>query len=524
MGEQKQEKKQEKKQRKNTIIWKALGGILGGILGVAVVVYLGFAVYFFHHFCFHTTINGIDISGCTIQEVNRMLDEMAGRYSLTIVGRDGSTDIIDGHDISLEVVAKEEIATMLDAQKAFLWPYYSVAGQNLECEKIIDYSHTQLTNLIPSLYCMSESMQVMPIPARVSDYDLEEGYTVLPAKEGTAIDKSTFRECLEDAIIGMQEELNLADAGCYIAPSREADDEKLIATAEAMNEYAKAAITYTLDGLDPFVLDASTFGEWLIADEDLNITVDEEKVREYVSEMARKYNTCYNAKNLMTSYGVPVTISKSKYGWKIDEEAEVAQLIDEISNGKSVKRDFNYEMTANSHGENDYGDSYVEINLTMQHLFLYKNGELIVESDFVSGNLSKGYDTPGGAYGVTYTQKNAVLRGADYATPVNYWMPFNGNIGMHDATWRSRFGGDIYKTSGSHGCINLPYSAAKTIYENIGTNYPVLCYFLDVTPQEEQVPVDPNAADPGATVPAVDESVEPLVGQDVAPVDPSVAQ
>ena len=73
-----------------------------------------------------------------------------------------------------------------------------------------------------------------------------------------------------------------------------------------------------------------------------------------------------------------------------------------------MERELNYSMTANSHGKNDYGDSYVEINLTAQHMFLYKDGKLVIDSDFVSGNVSKNNATPTGAYGVTYTEKNAI--------------------------------------------------------------------------------------------------------------------
>lgn len=72
------------------------------------------------------------------------------------------------------------------------------------------------------------------------------------------------------------------------------------------------------------------------------------------------------------------------------------------------------------------------MNLTAQHLFYYKNGKLLIESDFVSGNEAKGWSTPAGAYELTYKQRNAVLKGKNYNTPVTYWMPFNGNIGMHD--------------------------------------------------------------------------------------------
>ncbi len=96
----------------------------------------------------------------------------------------------------------------------------------------------------------------------------------------------------------------------------------------------------------------------------------------------------------------------------------------------------------------------------------------MVESDFVSGNESRGWSTPAGAYPLTYKQRNATLKGQNYSTPVSYWMPFNGGIGMHDAYWRSSFGGKIYKTNGSHGCINLPPAVAKTVYENISAGMP----------------------------------------------------
>ena len=105
----------------------------------------------------------------------------------------------------------------------------------------------------------------------------------------------------------------------------------------------------------------------------------------------------------------------------------------------------------------------------------------VLESDFVSGNVSKNYTTPPGIFSLTYKQKDAVLKGQDYAAPVSYWMPFNRNIGFHDAKWRSKFGGDIYKTGGSHGCINMPPSNAKILFENINTGFPVICYNMEGT-------------------------------------------
>jgi len=112
---------------------------------------------------------------------------------------------------------------------------------------------------------------------------------------------------------------------------------------------------------------------------------------------------------------------------------------------------------------------------------MYVNGKCIVESPFVSGNVAGGYATPVGIYYLTYKTTNTFLEGyngdgSKYSSFVNYWMPFNGGIGLHDATWRSKFGGNIYLTNGSHGCINLPYSVAQKIYNNINTSIPIILY------------------------------------------------
>jgi len=118
----------------------------------------------------------------------------------------------------------------------------------------------------------------------------------------------------------------------------------------------------------------------------------------------------------------------------------------------------------------------LEIDLTKQYLWFYKNGTLITKGSVVTGNVSSNHTTPPGTYKLTYKQKDAVLRGPGYAAPVTYWMPFNGGIGLHDASWRAAFGGEIYKTNGSHGCINAPYQVAEAVFKNIEAGVPVICY------------------------------------------------
>ena len=124
--------------------------------------------------------------------------------------------------------------------------------------------------------------------------------------------------------------------------------------------------------------------------------------------------------------------------------------------------------------------SYVEIDTTRQNVWMYVNGDCIVDTPCVTGNYPNRH-TPSGIFFLTYKAENTYLKGTNddgskYSSHVNYWLPFNGGIGLHDATWRKKFGGTIYKGNGSHGCVNLPLSAAATIYENIDSTMPIIVY------------------------------------------------
>ena len=116
-----------------------------------------------------------------------------------------------------------------------------------------------------------------------------------------------------------------------------------------------------------------------------------------------------------------------------------------------------------------YGLTYVEVDIPNQHVTFYENARKVMESDCVTGLPTAARRTHTGVFKIDYKQRNRILRGSQrlYASFVNYWMPFDGGIGLHDATWRGSFGGSIYKSSGSHGCVNLPLSFAKRLYPRV---------------------------------------------------------
>lgn len=454
--------------------------IIGCVIGALLLIYLGFSIYFMNHFFFRTTINGMGVSGCSVKRVQSKMEQKVADYELVITERDDTTQSIKGSDIELTLEWNDSVEQLLDKQNGFAWIGKLFHKNELSAETVLNYNQEKLKKEIESLPCMEEKKQVDPVDATISEYVEGEEFSIIPSVEGTAIDLEALNDSVEKVIFALEETLSLEEEKCYKQPQVTADDEQLIAALEQFNQSVEASITYTI-GEKTQVLDVTTFGSWLTLSEDLQMILDADMLDEYVSSLSRTYNTCYSAKTFATSYGATINIPNSHYGWKVDKDAEKAAITEEIKAGEAITRDLHYSMTANSHDGNDYGNSYVEINLTAQHLFLYENGNLIIETDFVSGDVSDGNATPTGIWGITYTQKNATLRGDDYATPVSFWMPYAGNVGMHDATWRGSFGGDIYKRNGSHGCVNLPYSAAKKIFEHVYTNYPVIVYELPGT-------------------------------------------
>ncbi len=445
-------------------------------LAVFLVIYVWGFAHYSKHFLPKTTLNGIDVSGKTAEEAEALIAEEVANYSLTIEERDNVTETIKGSDISLAAEFNGEVEEILSKQSAFGWIIGAFKKSEIECDTVVSYDREAFSNALVALNAMNEDYITDPVNATVSEYVKGEGYSIVPEVYGNRLVSDKLYESVQNAIQTLSETVNLEEEDCYKNPTLYSTDDAIATLVENMNRYVNMTITYDL-GDTTATIDGETIKDWLVVD-GTDVSISTEAVSDYTVELASTYNTAFHSRYLNTSYGKEVEIVGGDYGWKVDKDAEYNQILADLEAGVDVVREMNFSQTANSHGENDYGDSYVEINLTAQHLYLYYQGECVIDTDFVSGNISKGNGTPTGAYGITYKERDATLNGENYSTPVSYWMPFCLNVGMHDASWRSSFGGSIYMTNGSHGCVNLPTSAAKTIFEYVDTNYPVLVYEL----------------------------------------------
>ena len=460
---------------------KVLGIIGGSVLGVILAVYFGFAIFFSSHFYFHTTINGVDYSLQSVSKVEDAMTQEVGVYKLSLKEADGDVDFIDGQQIDLSYKKGEELNTVLKTQNVFLWPRSLWENFDIQASVGVEYDETKLENLLNGLDCMKEENQVAPVSA-VPEYDGQK-FVVKAEELGSLINVDAFKEKVAEYIGGFRDTLDMVEEDCYVKASYFSDSPEVIAACETMNAYLGASVTYTF-GDATEVVDGSVISQWLTTDENMNVTYNEEGVSQYIASLAEKYDTYRKQRTFTSGSGNTVNVQGGNYGWLIDQAAEIEALKANISNKEVVTKEPVYKQTAASHGAADWGNTYVEVDLTNQYMYLFVNGSVVTSSPIVTGKPSEGSATPQGVYSIRYCKRNAVLRGPkkpdgtyEWESPVDFWMPFNGAIGLHDATWQSSFGGNRYLTHGSHGCVNLPYNIAETVFNNVSAGTPVVCHY-----------------------------------------------
>lgn len=428
-----------------------------------------------------TVINGIPVSGMTPQDAKSYMEGFFnGNYALKLQDKNGNKETIRDTEIGLEMQVTGDIGAVLTDQNARGRENGPGIDNKYQVDAKMVYDEGRLDAILSELSCVKNGTPTTD--AYISAYEEGKDFSIIPEVQGTEIDMDRLKEAVRNALDNRTSLVSLADTGCYKQVSVKSDNEELNRLCSNMNRFKDVTITYTF-GDQKELLAGTEIAKWINGGTGTGMTIDEQKAAAYIKSLADKYDTYGKPHVYKSTSGREVTIN-GNYGWQINQQEELVALKNMINNCSSQTREPAYSQTAASRNGYDFGNTYVEIDMGEQKLYMYKDGECIVNTPIVTGNVSKNYTTPEGLYTLYYKERNRILRGpklADgsysYESPVSYWMPFNGGIGLHDATWRGKFGGTIYKTNGSHGCINMPLNAAKTVYENVYKNIPILCFY-----------------------------------------------
>ena len=425
----------------------------------------------------NTRVNGIDVSGMTAAEAEQSVLSQANAKGITFVKKDGEEVPFSGDQFGSTVSLSSNTVLTNAAQSghgAWFTSYFHPT--DLTVSVVNSYSEEDLANLIKN-YTWGT---VAPTDAKIEKGD-DDTYQIVPEEEGDMVDTDTLAAYTLEQMKDGNNTISLTDANCYLQP--EITSEDLQDKLAEYNRFSDLTITYDFDDRQE-VLEPETISEWItVNEEDDSVEVDRDAVTNWVNENLVKYDT-YGSDYMRTFHSTlqgTLEIPGGQYGiygWLTDVEATVDKLIEYIQNGESVTVEPEYARTGYCRATDDIGDSYAEVDITNQKVFVYKDGELVIESDCVTGMANDpSRETPPGVYKVWSMDRNRILGTMEsygYEQPVDYWIYFTEiDIGFHDLL-RSEYGGDVYKTNGSHGCVNLPLDVAAEMYDTVEIGYPVI--------------------------------------------------
>ncbi len=444
-------------------------------LTVLAGVYVAISFYFSSHFFFRAKINGWRVGGMDLTAAEEKVGDGVEDYLLTVFDRDGGKHHVYGADIACSYVPDGSVEKLLNAQNPVQWVGAIFAPHESEVPITMEYKEELISQAVESMDCFQKENITDPESARIELG--EDGYHVEKETPGNRMVFERVLAKVKQAVSAGETSVQLTDED-YVSPEYTSESKEIVETMERIEKYENATIDYQIkDSKEQ--LGKEQIRDFLTVD-GFNVSLKEDKITDYVQMLASKYNTYADVRKFKTSSNDTVEIGGGDYGWIVDKPGEAEQLKADLKAGKPVSREPVYSQRAYVEGKDDIGNTYVEIDYTKQHMWYYENGELVVESDVVTGNINKNNGSPDGVFKIVYKDSPAVLKGEDYESDVTYFMPFAYNVGSHDASWRGgKFGGEIYKSSGSHGCINAPLEVADTIYKKIEVGTPVIAYYRE---------------------------------------------
>lgn len=437
-----------------------------------VFIYLLVSLFFSKHFFFNTIINGVNVSMKAYSDADRTIKDYTKNYKLLLSERNNESEVITGQEIGLQYRENRNMYKIFKRQNPFLWVGSMFKHQKIYIKDLYYYDQDLLSNRVNGLFCLNRNITE---PRNVGFLYSNGGYDILLEEYGNKVNKNKLVETIKIFVLMGNTILDLNATLCYDNPMYTVNSKKTGKTLSLLNKFVSTKITYRFNKKIE-LLDGNIINQWLSVDDDLDVAISKAAVMEYVKSLSKKYDTVGIARAFTTATGKKIEVKGGLYGWKIDKEGETGSIIENINRGEVIEKEPVYIQKALSRDENEIGNTYVEISITRQHLWFFKDGKLLTQGAVVTGNPNRGNSTVVGVYMVNYKQKGATLEGPGYEAKVTYWIPFFGNMGIHDASWRSAFGGEIYKTRGTHGCVNAPYYLAKTIFENIEEGIPVVIY------------------------------------------------
>ena len=458
---------------------KIVGIVLGAIVALVAALYLAGAVFFMSHFLPGTNINGVDVSWKTPDEMRGKIAATLDDYQLEITGY-GCELTIPGKEISYGLDPDQD---MLAYVNPWTWPIELFTHAGKSATFAVSYNKQKVAELLDETLAVCNETATDPVDAHLAYDEATDAVVVAPEQAGTKLDKKQVLTDVDAALRLVHTRLELTERD-LVAPAVFATDGSLKNAADQVNALSHVNVTLTLGGYPALKINRGNLLDWIVYDDNRNISLNEEAVELWAQEMADKLNTYGTEHTYTRPDGKEITVSGGPaFGWKLDTAALTDMIVAAVHDSAQG------EIAIPCESEGAYYNMetgaewtrYIDIDLAEQHAYFFdEDGSILWESDIISGNVNYSTrNTPTGVYYITRKATNERLRTYEEGkekpneSTVAYWMPFIGNVyALHDAPWQPDFGGTMYRDGyGSHGCVNLPPSKAAELYNivDVGT-------------------------------------------------------
>ena len=423
------------------------------------ILLISFLLFFNFHFMPGSKINETDISFKTPLKAFEIIPK--NNNDILILKDDVETVTIQLNDFSNVILDSNKVESILKENK------YKVVENNFKWD--VSYDYDKLQDEIQAI----NNNRHRPENAQIIFDEEEYEYKIKEEINGNYVDLDRLMSDIKNGLNNNIFEYNLEDY--YLIADIISTNEDLIKEINDKNKMYSTVINYELFDDQTFVIDKKIFGSWFGNNGEINV----KDVSAFVNELAEKVDTVGKQRTFESQNGT-IEVSGGAYGWKLDTDKEIQNVINDILSQQVVNRRPNFKQEARNYSVNDIGDTYVEVDITNQHLYFVEDGKLRLDCDVVTGMKNDpNRRTTTGVHYIWAMNSNRYLDGPTWHCFVNRFMPFYGGEGFHDATWRSKFGGNIYENDGSHGCVNMPKDKVIELYELVDIGTPVVIYSED---------------------------------------------
>ncbi|WP_341780117.1 L,D-transpeptidase family protein [Levilactobacillus sp. HBUAS70063] len=460
---------------------KKNGFIIGIVTAIVAVgaIYVGQAYHYSSAKVFFkdTEIAGVNVGGNTADQAATKLKSALKNQQLTL--KDGSKTVatFKTQKVNLKVTSKQALNQLIAKQNVWSWPAHvtTATADSIELNAS-DANQHSIKSLATSLATKANKTRTAAKDAKFTYQDGQ--YVVTKEQAGDQLDAAKLATSITTAIEHGKTTVNVSKD--YIKPAVTVNSTSFKTAKAKATAITKESYVYKLSG-HKITIPAETLASWLTM-KNGKLATDTTAITQYLTKLSSKYGTINKTRTFKSTKRGTVKVKAGLYGWSIKVKSETPTLSKLVLAGKGMNRTPAIQGSGYHSNGTDIGNSYVEVDKVNQHMWVYKNGKLVVSTDVVTGLPTTAHHTPTGVWVIWSKQRNTTLRGqndngSSYASKVKYWMPIDDTgVGIHDSPWQPQYGGTWYKKHGSHGCVNTPPSEVKLVYKNVSVGTPVIVF------------------------------------------------